>query len=521
MPVSKRYLFAWTCLFVMVLSACTAEPESPEPSVPAGPVPTGLERFYSQSLDWGECEPYAESVIEKIVFRGKGLECSRVTVPLDYTDPEGITITIGVLRRQAEDTDERIGSLVMNPGGPGASGMVAAASMAGGFSAGPLGEHFDLVGFDPRGVGISEPQVQCLTGPERDADRADDTEVTGSLAEQEAEEREFAAKCEQRTEHGEQMLAHLGTQEVVQDLDVLRSVLGDEKLSYLGYSYGTRIGYTYAEHFPGNVRALLLDGALDPDQDAMEQLVGQAKGFSTAFTEFTKWCTQRSDCALGSDPSAATEEYQDLVRPLIDNPIETEDGRMLSYENATTGTIRALYTEQLWEQLNAGLNELRRGRGASLMRLADEYNERDPDGTYSSTQDAHVAIRCVDDPPVTDRDEIEEAQRRYYEEAPFRDPGTPPSAARDACAFWPVPNSGEPHLPDVEGIPTPLVISTTNDPATPYQAGVSLAKALDGRLLTFEGTQHTAFLNSGNECIDDAGTAYLIDGTLPPEGKRC
>ncbi|MEU6646542.1 alpha/beta hydrolase [Saccharomonospora sp. NPDC046836] len=504
------------------LAACTSEPAS-EPTGPAGPVPAGLERYYGQSLDWGPCQPYAKSERARSTFQGEGLECARLTVPLDYTKPQGTTITIGVLRQRATDAGDRIGSLVLNPGGPGASGMEAAAVFAPGVANRPLGERFDLVGFDPRGIGASEPTVQCLTGPERDTERAEDIEVDGTpsgVRAQEAEQRDFAQKCAQRTEYGNNMLAHVGTRDVVKDIDVLRSVLGDQKLTYLGYSYGTRIGYTYAETFPGNVRALLLDGALDPEQDLVDSTVAQGAGFGKAFGEFASWCAQQQDCALGTNPADATRAYQDLTRPLIDDPVQVGDGRRLSYQDATTGTIQALYTSQLWSQLNSGLNELKQQRGTALMALADMYNERGTDGRYATTQDAFVAVRCVDDPRVTDRNEIIEAQRRYAQVAPFLDPGTPPSSARDACNFWPVPNTSEPGQPDVQGVPPTLVISTTNDPATPYQAGVNLAKALHGRLLTFEGTQHTVFLQ-GNECVDTAGTDYLVDGTLPADGTRC
>lgn len=517
----KRYLSGAACLIVVAGTvACTTDSGTSEPTVPAGPVPAGFEQFYSQRLDWGDCAPFATSESAEFVFAGEALECARLTVPLDYSEPEGTTITIGVLRHRASDPDDRIGSLVLNPGGPGASGMVAAGSFAARMPDNELGERFDLVGFDPRGIGASEPTVECLTGPERDADRADDTEVEGSVAEVEAEERAFARKCAERTEHGERMLANLGTRDVVRDLDVLRSALGDEKLTYLGYSYGTRIGYTYAERFPGNVRALLLDGAVDPEQDLVDSLVAQGEGFATAFGEFAAWCAGQQDCALGSDPASAASAYQDIVRPLLDDPVETAGGRPLSYEDATTGTIAALYSQQQWPALNTGLNQVKQGRGATLLSLADMYNEREADGEYTTTQDAFVAIRCVDDPRVTEQAEILRAQRRYAEVAPFLDPGVPPSPARDACVFWPVPNTSEPHLPDVEGVPPTLVISTTNDPATPYEAGVNLAKAMGGSLLTFEGTQHTVFLQ-GNPCVDKAGTEYLVDGTLPPEGARC
>nr|WP_245573422.1 alpha/beta hydrolase [Amycolatopsis benzoatilytica] len=509
--------------------ACSSNTEQalPSPTVeshaPSGPVPAGLERFYRQSMSWSACAPYATSDDAQSAFRAQGIECGRLTVPLNYDKPDGQAITIGVLRHRASDQGDRIGSLLVNPGGPGASGMVAAAGLLDRVNQSDLGKRFDLVGFDPRGIGASEPQIKCLTGPERDAERADDSETDGSpagVAKQEAEQKDFASKCAQRTKYGDDMLSHVGTRDVVKDMDVLRSVLGDQKLTYLGYSYGTRIGSTYAETFPKNVRALVLDGAVDPTQSPEDSLIAQGQGFGTAFNEFAKWCAARQDCALGQDPAAATKQFQDLTRRLIDFPVPVGDGRKLSYEDATTGAIQALYQESLWQYLNTGLNELKLQRGTTLEKLADIYNERGPDGRYGTTQDAFTAIRCVDDPRVTDPKQILDAQEKYVKVAPFLDDGRQASSARDACAFWPVPNTSQPHEPNVPGLPKTLTISTTNDPATPYQAGVNLAKALNGALLTFEGTQHTVFLQ-GNSCVDKVGTAYLIDGTTPPAGTRC
>jgi pimeloyl-ACP methyl ester carboxylesterase len=446
-----------------------------------------------------------------------------LTVPLDYTKPGAETITLGILRHQAGNPGQRIGSLVTNPGGPGVSGMEAAAGLAGRVAGSTLGQRFDLIGFDPRGVAASQPQVHCLTDAERDAERADDSETDGSpagVAKQEAQQRDFAAKCAQRTQFGAAMLANLGTRDVAKDMDVLRSALGDPKLTYLGYSYGTRIGSTYGEDFPGNVRAMVLDGAVDPQEDPVQSLVAQGAGFGKAFGDFAGWCALQQDCALGPDPAGAVKAFQGLVQPLINFPVPVGDGRRLSFQDATTGAIQALYSQQLWDKLNTGLNELKQQRGATLMALADFYDERGPDGHYTTTLDAFTAVRCVDDPRVTDKNQIAQAMKQYDQVAAFLDDGRADGAALDACAFWPVPNTSVPHAPNVAGLPPTLVISTTNDPATPYQAGVNLAQALKGSLLTYVGTQHTVFLQ-GVSCVDKAGTDYLVDGKLPPAGTRC
>jgi len=523
---------AFACLLGAGPTACETEgePVPPEQSTaptssppPAADGPAALQKFYSQQLTWGSCAGYGSSDLGKMAMGVPGVQCARMDVPLSYSEPDGPSVQIAVVRKPAQGPGQRIGSLVINPGGPGASGTEAAAALTVTPSMSKLNARFDVVGFDPRGIGASRPQLKCLSGQERDADRADDGETDGSkagVAATEKAEREFAEKCAARTEHGEQMLANLGTRDVVHDLDVLRSVLGDQKLSYIGYSYGTRIGYTYAEQFPTKVRALLLDGALDPEQDVVESLVAQGAGFGKAFGEFARWCAKRSDCALGSDPKQAVREYQQLVRPLIERKVSLDDGRKLSFEDATTATVQALYSQSLWEQLNTGLNDLERNRGEQLVALADQYMERNKNGTYGALQNALVAIRCIDDPPVKDKAKIRAAQRRFAKVAAFLDPGTPIGGARDACAFWPAEPTGEPHLPNVEGVPPTLVISTTGDPATPYKAGVQLAKAMGGRLLTFEGTQHTIFAQ-GNKCVDDAGVAYLLDGALPKNGTPC
>ncbi|HEY2207233.1 MAG TPA: alpha/beta hydrolase [Pseudonocardia sp.] len=487
-----------------------------------GPVPNNdLQKFYAQKLTWGPCADFAPSPDDKDLFANKSFDCTFLEVPVDYTKPDGATAKIAVLRSKASQPAQRIGSLLVNPGGPGASGTEAAASISKDIADGPLGQRFDLVGFDPRGIGASQPSIKCFTPRERDADRLD-VEVDNSPAgvtRIEGKNKDYDAKCLQRSGHD--LLANSGTRDVVKDMDVLRSALGDQKLTYLGYSYGTRLGYTYAEQFPQNVRALVLDGALDPDQNLIDRSVAQAAGFQQAFDAFAASCASQPRCPLGNNPKQATANFRKLVLPLIDKPITLADGRKLSYNDAMTGTIQALYSQQLWSPLQRGLEELSQGQGRILMLLADLYEGRQQDGTYQFTLDAFTAIGCVDDKPVTNPAEVLEADKRARQVAPFRDDGHGPNPARDPCAFWPVPNTGEPHEPHVNGLPQVMVISVTGDPATPYQAGVNLAKALNARLLSVQGTQHTVALQ-GTKCVDDIVTQYFVDPkALPPEGARC
>ncbi len=511
-------------LVIPLLASCTSIIEgAAKPGVslekpgPAGTVPAGLEKFYGQQLAWQDCASFAKTGSSRQAYGNKrDVECTRLQVPLDYSKPDGDTIIIGVLRYKA--TGQKIGSLLINPGGPGASGMAAAAGMVSDYRKTELGKRFDLIGFDPRGIGASEPEVKCLTGPERDAERLDldvDTSAQG-IAQTEQENKAYAEKCAAGTKFGAAMLANLGTRDVVKDMDVLRSALGDAKLSYVGYSYGTRIGTEYAETFPQNVRALILDGAVDPTQDQFASLVAQAAGFQKAFTEFSKWCRAQRDCPLGDDANAS---FRELTTPLIQKPVEVGN-RKLSYNDAITAAIQAMYSEQLWPVLLNGLTELKKGRGTTLLRLADAYFDRDDQGNYSTITDAFNAVHCVDDPRLTDKNALLETAKKYKEAAPFLDDGNPAGAALDSCAFWPAPVTGRTEAPKAGGIPPLLVISTTGDPATPYEAGVNLAKALNSKLLTFEGVQHTVFLQ-GEACVDDIGVKYLIDQTLPADGTRC
>jgi pimeloyl-ACP methyl ester carboxylesterase len=492
-------------LGVVAAAACSSVGAQPSTPTPAAPVPAGLERFYMQQLAWGSCTPFARSDDEKQAFADTALDCARMEVPLDYAAPDGRTAQIAVLRHRTHQA--RTGSLVLNPGGPGGAGLAFAASLANTYGGGP----FDVVGFDPRGVGASTPALDCRTPAEERAERAE-TNIGLDAAQYEAKTRDYISKCEERS-GGRDVLANVGTRDVARDLDVLRAVLGDRKLTYVGYSYGTRIGATYGEMFPGNVRAMVLDGAVDPTQNAADSLVAQMAGFQQAFDAYAADCAQKPDCPLGADPHAATAAYQALTRPLLKTPSPAADGRSLSYGDATTGTIEAMYTPRMWPALTEGLKALRAGDGAPLLALADTYYD-------GADDDAHTAIGCVDDDRTTDRAVAGETARRAVAAAPFLDSGIAPVAALDACGLWPVPPTSTPHLPRADGLPPTLVISTTGDPATPYAAGVTLAKALHAHLLTVEGTQHTV-AGDGYSCVDRTVANYLLDLELPADGAQC
>ena len=376
--------------------------------------------------------------------------------------------------------------------------------------------------------------MTCFTDLEHDAARAQNNRTTSDqgVAETTATAGDYIADCRTRTGadegiDGTEFLANIGTDTVVKDLDVLRSALGEEKLTYLGFSYGTLLGQGYAGQFPGNVRAMLLDGVVDPTKGPTALDQGQAVGFQTVFDAYATWCSKQDECPLGKDPAKATATYQQLVRPLLDTPEALSDGRTLTFLDATGGTLLALYANSLWPTLSKALSDLAAGDGDVLMALGDYYLERDSDGHYGAINDVYNAVGCVDYPRVPADDKLVE---QYNAAAPFQDSGDPARAVATPlwsnphyflCNLWPVEPTGVKAATSGEGLPTLLVVSTTNDPATPYQDGVNVAKRLDARLLTFKGDQHTAYLSTGSACVDDAGTAYLVDLTVPAQDVTC
>ncbi|QNI07550.1 alpha/beta hydrolase [Mycobacterium kubicae] len=493
---------------VSPLAGATPEPDTGQTQTPVTPVA-------APQPSWESCGTFVPDTTDIPTAR-----CTTVSVPVDYDKPTGPQAKLAVIRVPA--TGQRIGSLLVNPGGPGASAVDMVAGMAPELKNSDIARHFDLVGFDPRGVGHSTPQLRCRTDAEFDAYRRDpmvDYSPAG-VTHIEQVYRDLAQHCVDRM--GPAFLANIGTASAARDMDMVRQALGDEQINYLGYSYGTELGTAYVERFGAHVRAMVLDGAIDPTIGPIEQTVNQMAGFQTAFNDYATDCARSAACPLGTDPAQFVSRYHALVDPLVAKPGKTSDPRGLSYADATTGTINALYTPQHWKYLTSGLLGLQRGSDAGdLLALADDYNGRDRQGHYDNGQDAFNAIRCVDAPTPTDAASWVAADQRIRQVAPFISYGQfTGSAPRDICAMWPEPATSTPHPASPAGPGKAVVVSTTHDPATPYQAGVDLARQLGAALITFDGTQHTAVFD-GNQCVDTAVVRYFVDLTPPPASLRC
>jgi pimeloyl-ACP methyl ester carboxylesterase len=447
---------------------------------------------------------------------GGAAQCSTLAVPLDDTVLDSPTIDLALVRIPARDPDRRIGSLVINPGGPGAPATDFTVDFAWSLP-GEIQDRFDLVGFDPRGVGASEG-VDCTDDldpfyaldwtPETDEERA----------RLEAGVREIVDAC---VRSDGDILSFLGTDRVARDMDLIRAALGDDKLTYLGFSYGTYLGAQYAAQFPDRVRALVLDGAVDPALDAEAVQVQQAVAFERSLNLFLRDCARNADCAFhhGGDPAGA----YDALRARIDAaPIPASDagrGRALNTTLFDIGVTELLYSgEQSWSTLADALVAAEGGDGSDLVMEADFYTGRSDGGTYSDLQEAFFAVGCVDGPAVGGV-----AGLRAIEAAAAR---VAPRLGRSvvnnslACAFWPV----EAQAPAALHAPTSpplLVLGTRNDPATPLRWARGLTEGLESAVLvTVGGARHTAFA-SGNLCVDDVVVRYLVDDAVPASGKRC
>lgn len=489
-------------------AAASSDGGSGTPSAEPSPDAAALRPYYEQKLSWRDCGV-------------PGFQCSTMKAPLDYASAgSGQDVDIAVARRQATGPGKRLGSLVVNPGGPGGSGIGYLQAYAGiGYPA-PVRARYDMVSFDPRGVDRSSP-VECLTGPAMDKytqvdQTPDDAAERARLV---AAFKEFAAGCQARSQR---ILPHVSTVDAARDMDLLRAVLGDEKLTYVGASYGTFLGATYADLFPGRVGRLVLDGAMDPARPAVDLNRDQTAGFETAFTAFAKDCAKQPGCPLGKGgPDEVAARLKEFLRKVDAQPVPTgETDRPLGEALATTGVIEAMYDEGAWPQLREALTAAMDGDGSSLLALADSYYQREPDGKYPNLMFANAAVNCLDQPPAfTGPDAVESALPSFEKASPVFGEGF--AWASLNCTYWPAKATGTAKPLTAKGAAPILVVGTTRDPATPYKWAQALAGQLEsGTLLTYDGDGHTAY-GRGSDCIDTSINQYLLEGKVPADGKKC
>lgn len=470
----------------------------------------------SQPLVWAGC-PKPPTTPPGAPKPPKGLQCAKLTVPLNYAKPRGKTIELALIRVRATDQAHRLGSLVFNFGGPGGSGVD---TFAGGGAAlfEKLGTRYDLVSFDPRGVGESSP-VRCADDKELEAYLAvdaspDDAEEKAALI---AAGGAYTQECEKRSGA---ILPHVGTVNAARDLDVLRAALGDRKLNYFGFSYGTWLGAGYAHLFPKNVGRTVLDGALDPEVDTMGVYLEQTKGFQRALGNFARWAAQQPGAkAKKLTEKAVIAKIAKLLKGLDAKPIRTEDGRELTQNLGEAGVMAALYSKDAWPILLEEIDKAAAGDGTTLLALADILFQRGPDGHYTNFFDASHAIWCASFPQrYTERD-IEKALPAFTKASPIFGPMRAWSLIE--CTGWPVKGDETAHEVDAPGAPPIVVVGTTGDPATPYAWAPALAKRLgSGVLLTLKGEGHGAYTN-GDACIQRTVNDYLLNGKVPANGTTC
>ncbi|MBP3037705.1 alpha/beta fold hydrolase [Arthrobacter sp. zg-ZUI100] len=498
------------------LVSCTGEDSGREAAGPAQPsagtvtagpdvigdVPADLAPFYSQAVVWEPCED--------------GLLCATVEVPMDYADPDGKAIELSAILAGAEGDPQ--GTILLNPGGPGGSGYDMVSESLEFVTTDRLREDFNVLGFDPRGVGRSTP-VECLTDAEMDAERSEylDASTPAGLEAARASARELAAKC---AEKSGDLLGFVDTVSAARDMDILRAVAGDAKLNYLGFSYGTFLGATYAELFPEKVGRMVLDGGIDPAASNEEITLGQAQGFEKAIRAYVEDCLSAGDCPLSGTPEQAIETIQALFASIEASPMTASDGRVVTVSTFVSGFILPLYNDENWPALTQALGDALQGNPSYMLQLADLSADRQPDGTYGSNSTvAFSAVNCLDYPMTADDEQMRLDAKELEAASPTI--GKYLGYGGVTCDSWPAGPVNEPHEIHASGAADMLVIGTTGDPATPYEWSVALAGQLESAaLVTWEGEGHTAY-GRGDQCIADTVDEYFINGTVPAEDTVC
>ncbi len=476
---------------------------TPEPGASEPPKAT-LASFYSQQLTWELC--------------GERFECATLEVPIDYKDPGGQTIQLALLKDPADEPAHRVGSLIVNPGGPGVPGTSYAENASAAFG-GVIRKDFDIVGFDPRGTGDSDP-VDCISDQELDAFTAEDPDpdTPQEAADVEAGQEEFFQGC---VDNSDSLIGHVTTVEAARDMDVLRAALGEATMLYIGASYGTQLGATYADLFPDKVGRMVLDGAVDLSIGRRERMLEGAGGFEVALRSYVQNCVDEGDCFLGETLDDGLKTIQELIASVDEQPLPSSGSdREVSAGNAFYGLLYPLYARELWPVLDQALQFALDGDGSVLLRISDVYLSRNNDGTYANNAaEAILAINCLDDPYSISADQVPDQIPEFEQESPTF--GEVFAWGLIGCHGIQVESTEKDRRIDAAGAAPIVVVGTTRDPATPYQWAVHLADQLQsGVLVSRDGDGHTGY-NSGNDCVDDAVEGYLVDGTVPQDGLEC
>jgi pimeloyl-ACP methyl ester carboxylesterase len=442
--------------------------------------------------------------------------CGQLPVPVDYAHPSSGQLNIEVIRIHYNAQPNRVGSLLVNPGGPGGSGLFLAISLAGSLSDDVL-QHFDLIGFDPRGVGLSAP-IKCQSDADETKALALDADVRTAHGRQVAKQAAsaFAHSCVKK--YGSK-LAHFNTVETAQDMDRIRAAVGDSQLNYLGFSYGTELGAVYAHLFPKRIRVAVLDGAVDPltTGNAITSNEQQIAGFEDAFYQFAADCKKRTACkALGDPRTAVTAlEHKANAKPIPSS--KHSDKRRATGGNVLYAVVSALYSQQAWPQLGTALIQAQHGDAQGLLALNDQYSELGDDGHYSNLLDVFQVVSCNDQKSDPSDAAVAAAATRWATKYPLF--GLWSAASLVQCQPW--PKQRHPVPPETAAGSAPiLVVGNLHDPATPYSGAVHLTSTLGtGVLLTWDGQGHTSYGQSS--CIDAKVNAYLIQKALPASKTTC
>jgi pimeloyl-ACP methyl ester carboxylesterase len=448
------------------------------------------------------------------------MKCAMAIAPLDWAEPAGETIELALIRHSGS-ASKKLGSLFVNPGGPGASGVNFVADSLDYAVSGAVKKNYDVIGFDPRGVGASSSVVCVDSAAQMDEFLFGALDVVREspewLDERGAASAEFAQGCLERT--GD-LLAHVDTVSAARDLDMLRAVVGDRQLNYLGYSYGTLLGAIYAENFPGNVGRMVLDGALDPSSTSFDVNLTQSIGFENALRAYLTDCLEGSDCPFSGTVDSAMSQISLLLSDLETEPLTASDGRYLGADAMITAIIAPLYNQEAWSYLSEVFTAVNEGDADTAFGSVDWYYSRNEDGSYAdNSTESFLAINCLDYPVVSDAARWAADAVVLKEKAPVIGPYL--AFGDQLCSEWPFPAVMAPHTVSAQGAGDILVIGTTGDPATPYRWAKSLAAQLEGgHLVTYNGEGHTAY-NKSNSCVNDAVDGFLLRGKVPATDPNC